>query len=160
LGRYAIAPTPWELAATNRSALCAAALIALGFSANAAFATPVPYSDKFNGLTTTELLTPPPGWISSNGTVDSVKNGDYGISCFEGKGGCVELDGNRGLILDKDDWRYHDRDDWRYHDKDDWWYHDKDDFKAVPLPAAAWLMLSGLAALGGVARRRITGASA
>jgi hypothetical protein len=30
---------------------------------------------------------------------------------------------------------------------------------AVPLPAAAWLMLSGLAALGAVARRRISAAS-
>jgi hypothetical protein len=31
---------------------------------------------------------------------------------------------------------------------------------AVPLPAAAWLMLSGLAALGAVARRRISGTAA
>jgi hypothetical protein len=31
--------------------------------------------------------------------------------------------------------------------------------KAVPLPAAAWLMLSGLAALGAVARRRISAAT-
>jgi hypothetical protein len=31
---------------------------------------------------------------------------------------------------------------------------------AVPLPAAAWLMLSGLAALGAVARRRISGPAA
>jgi len=31
---------------------------------------------------------------------------------------------------------------------------------AVPLPAAAWLMLSGLAALAAVARRRISGTSA
>jgi hypothetical protein len=30
---------------------------------------------------------------------------------------------------------------------------------SVPLPAAAWLMLSGLAALGAVARRRINGAA-
>jgi len=30
---------------------------------------------------------------------------------------------------------------------------------AVPLPAAAWLMLSGLAALGAVARRRISAAT-
>ena len=40
-------------------------------------------------------------WSVSNGTVDVVSNGDYGISCAGGSGKCVDLDGstyNAGVL--------------------------------------------------------------
>jgi hypothetical protein len=33
-------------------------------------------------------------WSVSNGTVDLVRSGDFGISCFGGTGSCVDLDGS------------------------------------------------------------------
>lgn len=35
-------------------------------------------------------------WTVGNGTVDYIRNGDYGISCFGGSSGCVDLDGSTG----------------------------------------------------------------
>ena len=35
-------------------------------------------------------------WTVENGSVDLVKNGDYGISCLGGEGHCVDLDGSTG----------------------------------------------------------------
>jgi hypothetical protein len=32
-------------------------------------------------------------WTVSNGTVDYLRNGDFGIGCVGGSGGCVDLDG-------------------------------------------------------------------
>jgi hypothetical protein len=221
----------------NRINLYAAALLVSGFSAHTAFAATLPYSRNFNGLTMTELLMTPPGWSSINGTVDWVKSGDFGITCFGAKGGCIDLDGSgpagvfetagtftllaghtyeltaevsgnqRGAAADTLEFGFlkgtkltgaqqvsfvpvpsttglmgngtpggfnlvsllytpsanikvrpffYDLNG----DSNIGPILDNVSMTAVPLPAAAWLMLSGLAALGAVARRRITGATA
>jgi hypothetical protein len=214
----------------NRSALCAATLIALGFSANAAFAVAIPYSDNFSGIPTNALNTAPSGWVSLNGSVDSiVSSNPYGISCFSG--GCVDLDGttSQSGIFEKTgtftlvggqtyalsaevsgNQRTSTPNTLEFgfikggtpiplplqsatitgiaenspftlytvlykplttttatvffYDvggtNDQGPILDNVSLTAVPLPAAAWLMLSGLAALGAVARRRMTGATA
>lgn len=43
-------------------------------------------------------------WNVTDGTVDYIRNGDFGISCVGGSGGCVDLDGstnNAGRITSK-----------------------------------------------------------
>lgn len=35
-------------------------------------------------------------WSVSDGTVDLIRSGDFGISCFGGTGSCVDLDGSTG----------------------------------------------------------------
>jgi hypothetical protein len=35
-------------------------------------------------------------WSVSGGTVDLIRSGDFGISCFGGTGSCVDLDGSTG----------------------------------------------------------------
>jgi hypothetical protein len=213
----------------NRSVLRAATFLVLSFAANAAFAALVPYHEGFNGLTTTELNMAPTGWLSNNGTVDWVKNLDFGIHCFGGSKGCVDLDGTSGvagvletqtpftLVAGKTyelsaeisgNQRNSSTDNFEFgflHGVNlsgilkstsvtgitgsmytlytlfftpsstvsarAFFYDtaggdnigpilDQVRVTAVPLPAAAWLMLSGLAALGAVARRRINGTTA
>ncbi len=42
---------------------------------------------NFNGLI---------NWTSSNGTIDYIRSGGYGIGCVGGSGGCLDLDGSTG----------------------------------------------------------------
>jgi hypothetical protein len=217
----------------TKSALYAVTLFALGFSAHGAFAAPVPYSDNFNGVgSTSQLNFAPPGWISDNGTVDWVKTGQYGITCYGGSNGCVDLDGttNRAGLFEtastfhllagktyelsaevSGNQRGAAPDNLQFGflkgtnlsgiqkastvsslasgspftlytlfftpttnvsvraffydvmgNNDQGPILDNVNVRqtAVPLPAAAWLMLSGLAALGAVARRRLSGTAA
>jgi len=172
--------------------------------------------------------TPPTGWTQVDGTVDSIKSGDFGITCFGGSGGCVDLDGStsqagylltsgafnlvagqtyrlsaevsgnqRGAVADNLELGFFNSSDLVLASKtikgiasgspftlysvlftptanvtatiffDDVLGNnnqgpilDNVRLAAVPLPAAAWLMLSGLVALGAIARRRISAATA
>jgi hypothetical protein len=214
----------------NRTHLYAVALLVLGFSVEDAAALAIPSSDNFNGLTT-QLNTAPPGWVSVNGTVDSIAKGNpYGITCFNNSKGCVDLDGttnNAGILETVGTFSLLAGHTYElsaevsgnqrtstpntlefgfihgttiasplkfttvagiaenspftlftlfytpttnttarafFYDvggtNDQGPILDNVNIQAVPLPAAAWLMISGLAALGAVARRRIGGATA
>jgi hypothetical protein len=78
----------------NRINVYAALLLLSGFCADNSSALTVPYFDDFNSIVSTQLNTAPAGWNSIAGTVDSIKSGDFGITCFGGSGGCVDLDGS------------------------------------------------------------------
>jgi hypothetical protein len=211
----------------NRTHLYAAALLVLGFSVKDASAISIPYFDNFNSITSSQLNTPPTGWSQIDGSVDSIVSGTYGITCFGGSGGCVDLDGStnqagyfltsstfnlvagqtyslsaqvsgnqRGAAADNLNFGFFNTSDLVLASKTikgitssspftlysvlftptsnvtvEVFFNDVlgnnnqgpilDNVRltAVPLPAAAWLMLSGLAALGAVARRRISAAT-
>jgi hypothetical protein len=81
----------------NRAHVYTAALLVLGFSAYEASALPIPFFDDFSSITVSALNAPPTGWNTVVGTVDSVKNGDYGLRCFEPSGGCVDTGGTSAL---------------------------------------------------------------
>jgi hypothetical protein len=213
----------------NRAHVYAVVLLVLGFSAHEASALTIPYFDNFNSITTSQLNTAPAGWTAIDGTVDSIKSGTYGITCFGGSGGCVDLDGStdkagylvtsgtfnlvagqtyrlsaqisgnqRGAVPDNLIFGFFNTSDLVLASKTikgiassspftlysvlftpttsvtgEVFFYDVlgnndqgpilDNVRVtdttVPLPAAAWLMLSGLAALGAFARRRISGAT-
>lgn len=212
----------------NRANVSAAALLVLGFSAHEASALSIPYFDDFNSITTSQINTPPTGWTTVFGTVDSIRSGDFGITCFGGSGGCVDLDGStnqsgpfitsgtfnlvaghtyqlsaevsgnqRGAVANNLIFGFSDTFNVPLAAQTilgiasgspftlysvlftpttaataEVFFYDilgtnnvgpiLDNVSvtdtAVPLPAAAWLMLSGLVALGAVARRRISAA--
>lgn len=53
------------------------------------------FLDTFDtSLAATTLNAAVPGWATSDGTVDYIKSGGYGISCSGGVGGCIDLDGS------------------------------------------------------------------
>jgi len=57
-------------------------------------------SDDFDSITTSQLNVAPTGWTATNGTVDSLVHGSYGLPCLGGSGGCVDLDGSTGNAAD------------------------------------------------------------
>lgn len=79
-----------------RAQLLATALL-VGSTLAPAQAT-VLFSDNFDAdhgssaLNFNSLLN----WTSSNGTIDYIRSGGYGISCVGGSGGCLDLDGSTG----------------------------------------------------------------
>ena len=85
--------------------LAAGALLSI----SSAFAAPLPFTDGFEGFSSTQLNTPPDGWAALFGTVDSVHSGDYSITCASGSG-CVDLDGSTkdsALLLSSDTFDLH-----------------------------------------------------
>lgn len=73
----------------------AAATLIVGCGAIApAQAATVLFSDDFSSITTTATPGAPAGWTTINGTVDSIKSGDWSLNCVGNAGGCVDLDGS------------------------------------------------------------------
>lgn len=71
-------------------------LLTVGLLAGPTLANAVTiFTDDFNGVSTS-LNTVPAGWQVSNGTVDTIATGGFGITCRGGTGGCVDLDGSTG----------------------------------------------------------------
>ena len=55
------------------------------------------FSDNFDSsLGVTTLNAAVPGWTTTDGTVDYIKSGGYGITCVGATGGCIDLDGSTG----------------------------------------------------------------
>jgi hypothetical protein len=52
------------------------------------------FDDFDSSLPATTLNAAVPGWTTTDGTVDYVKSGSFGITCFGGVGGCIDLDGS------------------------------------------------------------------
>lgn len=68
-------------------------------------ATPL-FSDNFDSDAAASVLnfTGFVNWDVSDGTVDYIRSGGFGISCHGGSGGCVDLDGstgNAGILTSK-----------------------------------------------------------
>ena len=199
------------------------ALFALTYSAFSApaYATSIPFADDFSTIASTQLNTAPTNWNVSSGSVDSIyKTNTYGISCYNGSNGCVDLDGStnaagtmlltsaftldagktyeidavlsgnqRGGLKDTVTFGFKDSSLTTLKDNGGVSLAPGDPFalftviytpsvtqlaslffqndggdnvgailgsvKVVPLPASAWLLLSGLAALVVVSRRRV-----
>lgn len=57
------------------------------------------FQDNFDTDTasTTLNFTGFTNWDVSSGTVDYIKSGSYGISCYDSSSGCTDLDGSTGL---------------------------------------------------------------
>ena len=53
------------------------------------------FSDTFDA-SPVGLNVTPTGWTSSGGTVDTIANGGFGITCLGNVGNCVDLDGSTG----------------------------------------------------------------
>ena len=73
------------------------ALFALTYSAFSApaYATSIPFADDFSTIASSQLNTAPTNWTVSSGSVDSIfKTNSFGISCYNGSNGCVDLDGS------------------------------------------------------------------
>ncbi len=75
-----------------------AAAIAIVAVAAPAQASTVLFQDNFNtdrassALNFTGLLN----WSVSDGTIDYIRSGDFGINCVAGSGGCIDMDGSTG----------------------------------------------------------------
>jgi hypothetical protein len=55
------------------------------------------FHDTFDAsLPATQLNADIPNWTESNGTIDYIKDIDFGIRCLGNAGGCVDLDGSTG----------------------------------------------------------------
>ena len=81
-------------------------LLATGLMTAAAANATIIFSDNFDTDTTATTLnfSSLNNWNVTDGTVDYIKQGGYGISCAGGTGGCIDLDGstyNGGTMVSK-----------------------------------------------------------
>ncbi len=81
---------------TNSKSLIAACVFAVLCFAAAPARAIVLFQDNFDTDNASTVLnfTSFLNWTVSNGTVDYIRNGGFGISCVGGAGGCVDLDGS------------------------------------------------------------------
>lgn len=78
--------------------LIAAGVAALGLATLPTQAATILFQDNFDTDSASSVLNFNAfnNWTISNGTVDYIRNGGFGISCVGGAGGCVDLDGSTG----------------------------------------------------------------
>ena len=69
------------------------AIASVAMASVAAQASTTVFSDTFEGASLA-LNTVPTGWTVTDGTVDVVTSGTYGLTCAGGAGRCVDLDGS------------------------------------------------------------------
>ncbi|MBM3340964.1 MAG: PEP-CTERM sorting domain-containing protein [Betaproteobacteria bacterium] len=76
--------------------LIAVMITAFGLTAVSAHAAVLLLEDNFDTDNATTVLNFSAfnNWTVSNGTVDYIRSGGFGISCVGGTGGCVDLDGS------------------------------------------------------------------
>jgi hypothetical protein len=76
---------------TSRPIFLSLALALVSATAPAA----VLFDDNFDSsLGATALSAAVPGWTTTSGTVDYIKQGGFGLSCLGNTGGCIDLDGS------------------------------------------------------------------
>jgi len=77
-----------------RQLLLLIAITALGVTPGQAAV--ILFQDNFNteSASTVQNFSGFTNWTVSNGTVDYIRSGDLGVTCFGGSGGCVDLDGS------------------------------------------------------------------
>lgn len=72
-----------------------------------AHASTVVFYETFDSVQSTRSTTGPQnantspayfdnGWVIDNGSIDAIPQGDAGLSCLGGTGGCVDMDGSTG----------------------------------------------------------------
>lgn len=78
--------------------LIAAGVAALGLATLPTQAATILFQDNFDTDSASSVLNFNAfnNWTISNGTVDYIRNGGFGIGCVGGAGGCVDLDGSTG----------------------------------------------------------------
>lgn len=69
-----------------------AALVAISATGSHAAIIFLDTFDSSLGMTTLNATVP--GWTTTDGTIDYIKTGDFGITCSGGVGGCIDLDGS------------------------------------------------------------------
>jgi hypothetical protein len=76
----------------------AVAFAAAGLASVPSHAAVVLFQDSFDTDSASSVLNFSAfnNWTVGNGTVDYVRSGDFGIACFGGTGGCVDIDGSTG----------------------------------------------------------------
>ena len=91
---------------TRKKPLVTASLLAAGLIFSAPSHSIILFQDNFDNdaSTTTLNFDSLQNWTVSEGTIDYIKNGSYGIQCLGNTGGCLDMDGttnNAGRITSK-----------------------------------------------------------
>lgn len=84
------------MADSNKRRLAGAAAGVLGLLMAGAAQAGIVLSDNFDGETAALNYNGFANWTVSDGTVDVVNHGAFGINCVGGAGKCVDLDGSTG----------------------------------------------------------------
>lgn len=83
--------------ANSAGRLAVAAFLLAALASRPALALGIPFSDNFDSIAGTSLNDVPNGsWTVApgTGTVDTIQNGGWSITCHNGSNGCIDLDGS------------------------------------------------------------------
>ncbi|MBE2258121.1 MAG: PEP-CTERM sorting domain-containing protein [Rhodobacteraceae bacterium] len=78
--------------------LAQALVVTAGIAFSAPSQSTILFSDNFNADSATTVLNFNSliNWDVSDGTIDYIRSGGFGISCVGGSGGCLDMDGSTG----------------------------------------------------------------